>query len=413
MFSKILSSSFGINFIKKCFTILSGIIFLVLMTRFLGPSLRGEYAYIMNYVNIFATIFNLGISLVMPSYLRNKKDFTVDDFISLSIYQFIFNLFLVFIFYLATGNLMVITILFLSSISILSLQLNNITLVTDIKLNSVSFIISSIVNIILIVFVYFFLDVKLYYIILVYLTKESVLILSNIVRIRFKFLKFRKKWFLILKTAFLPMLTTSLIAINYRVDVVMLENYKIEFFLIGLFSTGVALSEYSWLVTDIFKEVMLNKNTKRDEINLTSLSIRFAFTSVLAFAIGFSILGKFILNIMFGKEFIPAYYVTLSMLLAVPFMGFVKIIGTLFITQGKWIKYFYILLLTVLINILLNMVLIPVLGIFGSALASIFSYMFCGLRCLFWYSKKYNISVLKLFIINKSDISVFTSYFKK
>lgn len=207
------------------------------------------------------------------------------------------------------------------------------------------------------------------------------------------------------------MVTTSLIALNYRIDIVMLEEFNVDFILIGLFAAGVSLAEYSWLVADIFKEVLLNKNTKRDEIGLTSISLRIAFSSVMIFAFFFIVFGKFLLVILFGTEFEDSYLVTVTMFLAVPFMGFVKIIGTLFIAQGRWMLYFKILFITVLINVFLNIVFIPKFKIFGTAIASVFSYMFCGLSCLYWYSKMYKISIFNLFIINKKDIKLLRSYF--
>lgn len=411
MIKKISSSNIGINFIKKIVTILSGVIFLILMTRYLGLELRGEYAYIINYVNIITTVLNLGISLVLPSFIRNKSEFNYNDFASFSIYQFLFNVSITFLSFYFLSNVTLSVILLLSSISILSLQLNNITLLHSIKLNSYAFIISSIVNVVLIILVFNHSEVNLYYVVAVYIVKELTLIIVNSININFKLYWLKKKWLKILKAGFLPMLTTSLIALNYRVDIIMLEYYDINFILIGLFATGVSLSEYSWLITDIFKEVMLNKNSKKDEVHLTNVSLRFAFSSVMLFALIFALIGKFTLAILFGDEFEEAYFVTITMFFAVPFMGFVKIIGTLFIAQARWLFYFKILLLTVSLNILCNLIFIPVFNIYGAAVASIFSYVFCGIYCLLWYSNKYNVNFLSLFLVNRNDIKMLKSYF--
>lgn len=382
------------------------------MTRFLGPSLRGEYAFIMNFVTIIVTIFNLGISLVFPYYYKEKKEYEVNDFISLSLYQFIFNIIVSILVLFITNNIVYSTILLLSSISIFSLQINNITLITNIRINALSFIISSIVNVVLIIAVYLFCSTHLYWIIGIYTVKEIIIILIGLLFTPFKFYRFNPKWLSILKAGILPMLTTALIAINYRVDTIMLEFYNVKFILIGLFATGVSLAEYSWVIPDIFKEVMLNKNTKRDEIELLNMSLRCAFSFVIMCALLFLFLGKYVLLILFGKDFIDSYFVTLSMFFAVPFMVFVKIIGTLFITQNKWILYSSILTITVVLNILLNVLLIPLFDIYGAAFASIVSYAFCGLSCIHWYSKKYSLPFFSLFIVNKKDILYIKSYIR-
>lgn len=409
---KLLKSSIGINALKKIATIISGIIFLILMTRFLGPSLRGEYAYIMNLVNIIVTIFNLGISLVLPNYLREKKEFGLNDFILLSLYQFIFNIIISLIIFLTIGNIEYTIILILSSISILALQVNNITLVSNIRLNAFCFITSSVINVLLIITVYLFFSQHIYWIISIYIIKEVVIIVLGLYLTPFKFSYFNPRWLLIIKKGILPMLTTALIAINYRIDTVMLEFYNIDFALIGLFATGVSLAEYSWLIPDIFKEVMLNKNTKKDEVDLLSLSLRFAFSSVIVCAILFLLLGKHVLLILFGIDYVDSYFVTVSMFFAVPFMIYVKIIGVLFITQNRWVLYSFILTITVILNILINIFLIPSFNIYGAALASITSYAFCGLSCIYWYSRKYSIPFFSLFFINKKDIQYLILYIK-
>lgn len=409
---KLLKSSVGINALKKIATIISGIIFLILMTRFLGPSLRGEYAYIMNLVNIIVTIFNLGISLVLPNYLKEKKEFGLNDFVLLSLYQFIFNIIISLIIFLTIGNIEYTIILILSSISILALQVNNITLVSNIRLNAFCFIASSVINVLLIVTVYLFFSQHIYWIISIYIIKEVVIIVLGLYLTPFKFFYFNPRWLLIIKKGILPMLTTALIAINYRIDTIMLEFYNIDFALIGLFATGVSLAEYSWLIPDIFKEVMLNKNTKKDEVDLLSLSLRFAFSSVIVCAILFLLFGKHVLLILFGIDYVDSYFVTVSMFFAVPFMIYVKIIGVLFITQNRWVLYSFILTITVILNILINIFLIPSFNIYGAALASITSYAFCGLSCIYWYSRKYSIPFFSLFFINKKDIQYLMLYIK-
>ncbi len=243
--------------------------------------------------------------------------------------------------------------------------------------------------------------------------KEFVIVIVNLFFLKIRIIKPKRDWIKILKAGFIPMLATGLIAFNYKIDVIMLEWLDINFLLIGLFATGVSLAEYSWLVPDIFKEVMLNKNTKRDEIELLNFSLRLAFTSVLLFALFFILFGKFILIILFGNQFVDSYIFTVLMFLAVPFMVFVKIIGTLFITNGKWNLYFKILLFTVLINVFSNYFLIKEYGTIGAAIASILSYSFCGFYCLKWYSSTYSVSFYKLFLVSRSDFKTLRLFFKK
>ena len=55
-------SKFLINLLKKGSTIVGGFLYLVISTRYLGPSLRGEYMYLVNTVSLLTTILIFGIS---------------------------------------------------------------------------------------------------------------------------------------------------------------------------------------------------------------------------------------------------------------------------------------------------------------------------------------------------------------
>ncbi len=412
--NKIFKNSFVLNGIKKLVTIISGLIFLILMTRYLGVELRGEYAVIMNYINICATFLNLGISLVIPSFFRNRKDFTTDDFLSISFYQFIIYLSISLILFLITGNFQLFLIASLTSLSILTMQIGNIGLVINVKHQAISTIMSSIINIIGICALFFYSSSQnLLYVLIVFMLKNLTIVIVNSAYLNFHLMRPKMKWLEIIKLGLLPMIVTGLIALNFQIDVLMLEFKKIDHVMIGLFATGVALAEYSWVIPDVFKEVMLNKNARKDDLFNLNLSLRFAFSFVILFAIIFLIFGKSILYIAFGAEFIPSYWVTLLMFFAVPFMVFVKLIGTLFIAQSKWFLYFRILSLTVFINVILNYFLIDLYGISGAAYASICSYSFCGMSCLIWYSKKYSFPIRDLFIIKSRDIQFITQHFTK
>lgn len=384
------------------------------MTRYLGLSLRGEYALVMNYANLAATILNLGISLVLPGFLKNRTDFCVNDFISLSFYQAFFYIILILIFFYFDSNIRILLISLISCLMIFKLQITNIGNVVNVKNQAISTIVGGILNIIGIILVYSSTSSnKLLWIILIFVSKDITIIGTNLFYLNFQLLYPKRKWVLILRAGLLPMIVTGLIAINYRIDVLMLEYLNVDFLMIGLFATGVSLAEYSWLIPDIFKEVMINKNTRKDDIVNLNISIRFGFTAVLIFAFLFIIFGNFILNALFGSKFEASYKVTLLMFFAVPFMVFVKLIGTLFITNQKWLLYFKVLLITVIINIFGNYVLIKTYGMEGAAYASILSYAFCGLYCLFWYARNYKIPIKKLFIINFTDIVFLRNYFLK
>jgi Na+-driven multidrug efflux pump len=71
------------------------------------------------------------------------------------------------------------------------------------------------------------------------------------------------------------------------------------------------------------------------------------------------------------------------------------------------------LLITAVINIVLNAILIPLLGMSGAAIASLISYISCGLMFTITFSRMTKETFGNIFIIKKSDIQQLFNKLKK
>jgi O-antigen/teichoic acid export membrane protein len=78
--------------------------------------------------------------------------------------------------------------------------------------------------------------------------------------------------------------------------------------------------------------------------------------------LGILVLGRPAIWILAGSEFLPAYPVTVLLAFGIIPMSWFKIVGTLLLAQGK--KYVYLGMLTasVAVNIICNMLTIPLWG---------------------------------------------------
>lgn len=421
---KILSSSYGMTLFKKGIVILTGLLSVVFLTRYLGPTLKGEYAYYMNFINIGVSILNMGISLVYVNYRRREKtpnQFRA-TFIALSLFQYTLYIGIAVAMYFLGQSMDYVTIMVLIALNVLSIQLTQINLVENIKKHTIIAITTAISNCLLTAVVYFIAPQYVFIALLVYAAKNIVPIVMTLLatkpeRNRQTQRKQKKikvwKWATITRQGILPMIVTCLIALNYRMDILFLGWFHVAAADIGLYSTGVQLAEYAWMLPDVFKEVMLNKNAKGDAISSLTFSIRMASTLVLLF-IGFmAAFGHYIIVFLFGPEFAGAYFTTLLMFLAIPFIIYSKIIGTLFSAQGRWGFYLWTLIISVLVNSGLNVLLIPTFGIVGSAVASILSYAICGLMCVIWLKKHYTVRWRDLFLVTKADCRMIIGFIKK
>ena len=65
-----------------------------------------------------------------------------------------------------------------------------------------------------------------------------------------------------------------------------------------------------------------------------------------------------------------------------------------------------------LLNIIINLILIPKYGILGAGMASTVSYMLCGISFLLYFTKKTGVQLKEMIIINRNDVYLLKSLFK-
>ena len=86
-------------------------------------------------------------------------------------------------------------------------------------------------------------------------------------------------------------------------------------------------------------------------------------------------------------------------------LGFSLGFGTLLLAQGKKYTYLGMLTLSVVANILCNMVTIPLWGKMGAAAASVVSYMVAGGCFLVYYLRTYKIPARDVFLFRPEELA--------
>ena len=203
---------------------------------------------------------------------------------------------------------------------------------------------------------------------------------------------------------FISMVTTLMLTLNYRVDTLMMGYlYHIPDTEIGFYSLGVSLSEYGWLIPDAFREVLFSRTAKDDAIEEVTMSMKVNFYLTLLMILGILLLGRPVIRILAGAEYLPAYPVTVMLIAGIIPMSYFKIIGTLLLAQGKKGVYLGMLSASVLVNILCNMLTIPLWGKMGAAVASVVSYAVAGFVFLGYYLRTYSIPLSAVFVFSPAE----------
>jgi len=407
MNKKIMNNDYFLSMISKFLNILFGFFSLILLNRYLGAAIKGKYSTVINYVTIISSIFQLGISIVYSKFKRKNIENCFSIFISLSIIQFILYLFFS-IFLGLFIDVKLLIILLISSVAIFTTQLRYINLVENIKYNTLVVIIMSVFNFAFTLIAFLFLEKSLTVGLTIYVLKDCLIIFMYLFKIEYKKLfkrKYNKYYFQILKDAFLPMISNLLIILNYKIDVVMLNQFNVDYELIGLYSLGLSISEYIWIIPDIFKDVVQKRTAVNNPISTINFSLRCSSTIVIICYIVLIIVGRNLFGLIFGNEFIDSYNVTKILFIGVYSMIFYKIIGQLFISDNKSKQYFIILFIGTIVNIIANIILIPKMDIIGASIASVFSYTAIGIIFLVMYLCQYNVNIIDVLIVKKSDFN--------
>ena len=394
--------------ISKILVVLLSLFTTAMINRCLGVELKGEYAYINNWITIFITIFSLGIGQTYGAYRRRFGEEPKNTFVALTLIQTAIVFLIFVIAYILKANYYVTTILLVTTFSVLRSNILHIAAVEDVKKRDINTIIYKLIYTFL-VFIVFIKNIRSLNVMIALLIIDEIIInIGTFIKYKFKpdfnFLKKNKTNIReIYKLSIIAMLMFLMMTLNYNLDTIMLKQISTNYS-VGLYSVGVTLANMLWLIPDAFKDVMFHKTAKEDSIKDIVLSIKFNIYLALFIILGFVILGKWFIKFMYGIEYIEAYNVTVMLFVGSLSMIIYKLIHPLYISKGKQSIVLAILFISVVSNVIINLLLIPKFDIIGAAIASVVSYTICSMIFLYIFCKEYKVSISDFFIIKKSEI---------
>lgn len=397
---------FKIAIISKIIISILGILSGVFINRFLGPSLKGEYTFLLNIINIFALFLNLGIYQSYPYFQRNSHDDLYNRYINLCFFQFLAYL-LIFLFVMSIiNNFYIQFILIILPQFILNRQFSFVLLVKKPNLKNFILIFNQFTFTLSVFLIYLFANRSSHYMFLIIFLREIILITIFFIIFRNKIKPFKinfKQLWKSIKFGIFPMLTSVLIFLNSGIDIFILKIY-VNFYEIGIYSVGVGLAAMGLLLTEAFQDILYSKTSKNDSILEIKFSIKInLYISTTIFILSL-IFGQFIIEFLYGFEYRGAYWITVIFFIGNIPIIFFKLIMILFLAQGKTRLVFIIILISLCICLFLLFIFIPLYGIIGSAIAISISNLVAGLSFLIFFLKFEEVKVKDLLMIKKEDI---------
>lgn len=393
-----------------------GVGFSVLVARLLGPEGQGHFTLWILIPTLLARFGNLGFDASF-SYFSTDKRFDHGFiffiwFLLVALCLCLYSIFLMcyhFNFFdiqaqklpiFIINTLGILTALFMSRTLLMSFLVGQ----NKIKLHSALSLVESVVPLIIVLGLMWFLKISAEIVFMAILTTMIVVNLMLFVRSytgislpnsRLTYIAFQygiKSW--------LNNLINQLI---YRSDMLMIA-YFLGIVEVGLYSVALLLVEKSWFFTTAISNALFPIIRRRDDgPKLVARLVRFSVIFSLLFALFLMLTAEKLLPFIFGDDFILSVSPLLWLLPGALALTVPKILVTQFSALDKMQLAIYSSAPGLVVNIALNLILIPRYGLQGAAIGTSISYIVYGCLNIYFFKKLTKVNFNELLIFKKQD----------
>ena len=382
----------GWMFFEKILRILLAFTVSIFLARYLGPSEYGLFNYVLSFTGLFTILSSFGIeNILIRELVQNPSK--VNELLGTGFRLRIIGSFISIILTLITALLIeeplstLILIVIISSGTIFQSMMvveqyfqAKVEAKKNVIAQSTSFFLTSLLKII------FILSEQPLVMIVFAHTSEFIFLSIGYFIIYCKTGNKFNQWFFNLQTAksmfkdsWPLMLSGLVISIYMKIDQVMIKNMMSSTD-VGYYAAAVKLSE-AWY----FIPMTISASLFPAIINAKSLGKEFYFNRLqklydllaaiaIGIAIPITIFSDLIIKIIFGNEFMPASTV-LTIYIWAGVGTFLGVASSQYLISENLTKLsFYRTLIGMIVNVLLNIFLIPIYGINGAAFATLVSY---------------------------------------
>lgn len=410
-FKQILKNDYSLSVISKIVIAVVGIFSSAFSTRYLGVMYKGDYAYVTHIAGIIVMFLNLGI---YQSYSLNYKKLgreIIYKYVNICFLQFAVLFSVMILLMVIVRDPLFCMVVLLVPFNILRMQYGNIVLIENIRLNLWMNVFNAATSALAYLCLYIWAAPNILYAVAVTVVADLITvtvysiklgIIPRIGQVDYPFLGS------VLKFGFIPMLSSVLTTINYSIDIVFLKKIGLPQEL-SYYALAASIVNYVWLLPDAFKSVLFSKSAKKFDKESIEFSSQVSSAFIIICLLGFAAIGKWLLTVVYGVEFCNSYCVTVILITGAFSMSLFKLLGVVLVSQGKRMVHFLSLVISAIVNVILNALLIPHMGMYGAGIASVCSYTICGVILLAYFCKLYSMKVHRLLFLTKENIRTIIS----
>lgn len=384
----------------------------IITARYLGSALKGTSAYIQSVTSIGSIVITFGMHQAYP-YFRKKygKEHIYADYISvITILYIIFLSAGVFAAYFLIKPLE----LKISAIAIPFLGYSNVMsyvcLVEEPNKRNRWWTIIGVINLIMVASLWILTNASMTSVVVILLFEDLIKCIVYTVLVK-PTIHFHKGLIVmavdLFKIGFLPMIALLMTTLNYKIDILMLRSFdQITEAQIGIYSVGMTLADKIALIPDTLKGVLVSKLAKGSDYHEVAKVARLCFWATVLCCIAILLMGNSFINILYGKEYDGAFQVLLICSFGAIFIGYFKLIAQYNIVNKKQIRNVALLSVSVCINVILNLLLIPKYELAGAAFASGIGYFLSGIIFVIWFACSHHFPVSQMFLMQADDLKL-------
>ena len=202
-------------------------------------------------------------------------------------------------------------------------------------------------------------------------------------------------------------------------------NYRLDFFLLAYFTNSVeigyyfiatAISEKLWLISGSVGTVLFPfvSSVEPESVKtFTSKVCRHTLFITILLGVILAVTSKLVILIIFGKAYLPSLQPLLILIPGVVMLSIAKVLNGDLAGRGRPELGSRSAGISLIINVSLNLILIPKWGISGAALSSTVSYTIVSLVMLYYYVKLSGSNPFDATIIQPNDFKLYISYLKR
>ncbi|UCF78318.1 MAG: polysaccharide biosynthesis C-terminal domain-containing protein [Candidatus Eiseniibacteriota bacterium] len=201
----------------------------------------------------------------------------------------------------------------------------------------------------------------------------------------------------------------------YRIDL-FIVSYFLDARAVGYYAVSVLIAELLWNVPSSLAPGVMFKSATEDSKGrdlLTAAACRHALLVCLVAAGGIALVAKPAIEFAFGSEFLPSVRPLLVLLPGTAFLSVGSILANDFVGRGRQAMNSVAAFITLLINVPLNFILIPVWGISGAAAASAFSYCTGTAVMLFVFLRLTGLRPSDVLLPRAGDLRAYVSFVRE